>query len=88
ALLEPFGLKAALLTSSVKGKRRRELLEQLKQGDCRLSGCPDGSDRNPCGAAFPVVDALLEPFGLKAALLTSSVKGKRRRELLEQLKQG
>ncbi|RSD28290.1 ATP-dependent DNA helicase RecG [Mesobacillus subterraneus] len=32
-LLEPFGLKAALLTSSVKGKRRRELLEQLKQGE-------------------------------------------------------
>lgn len=32
-LLEPFGVKAALLTSSVKGKRRREMLEQLKQGD-------------------------------------------------------
>lgn len=32
-LLEPFGVRAALLTSSVKGKRRREMLEQLKQGD-------------------------------------------------------
>nr|WP_079510229.1 ATP-dependent DNA helicase RecG [Mesobacillus jeotgali] len=32
-LLEPFGVKTALLTSSVKGKRRREILEQLKQGD-------------------------------------------------------
>jgi ATP-dependent DNA helicase RecG len=31
-LLEPFGLKVALLTSSVKGKRRREMLEQLKLG--------------------------------------------------------
>ncbi|MDQ0412544.1 ATP-dependent DNA helicase RecG [Mesobacillus stamsii] len=29
-LLEPFGVKTALLTSSVKGKRRRELLESLK----------------------------------------------------------
>ncbi|CAM3742387.1 ATP-dependent DNA helicase RecG [Mesobacillus thioparans] len=32
-LLEPFGVKAALLTSSVKGKRRREMLEQLKNGE-------------------------------------------------------
>jgi len=31
-LLQPFGLNVALLTSSVKGKRRKELLERLKDG--------------------------------------------------------
>ncbi|HAQ08127.1 MAG TPA: DNA helicase RecG, partial [Bacillus bacterium] len=31
-LLEPCGVRCALLTSSVKGKRRREILELLKQG--------------------------------------------------------
>ncbi|MGE6631365.1 ATP-dependent DNA helicase RecG [Bacillus sp. NPDC077027] len=32
-LFEKWGLNIALLTSSVKGKRRRELLERLKQGE-------------------------------------------------------
>jgi len=32
-LLERFGITVALLTSSVKGKRRREMLEQLKLGE-------------------------------------------------------
>lgn len=32
-LFEKWGLNIALLTSSVKGKRRRELLERLKEGD-------------------------------------------------------
>ncbi|PLS16641.1 DNA helicase RecG [Bacillus sp. M6-12] len=32
-LLEPAGLKTALLTSSIKGKKRRELLESLKAGE-------------------------------------------------------
>ena len=31
-LLEPFGLKCELLTSSVKGKRRREILQNLAEG--------------------------------------------------------
>jgi ATP-dependent DNA helicase RecG len=35
-LLEPFGVKTALLTSSVKGKRRREILELLKQGEIHV----------------------------------------------------
>jgi ATP-dependent DNA helicase RecG len=35
-LLEPFGIKTALLTSSVKGKRRREILELLKQGEIHV----------------------------------------------------
>lgn len=33
AMLEPMGLKTELLTSSVKGKKRRELLEALAAGD-------------------------------------------------------
>ncbi|MEQ2526447.1 ATP-dependent DNA helicase RecG [Bacillaceae bacterium CLA-AA-H227] len=33
SLLEPFGLKCELLTSSVKGKRRKEILEQLLAGE-------------------------------------------------------
>lgn len=33
SLLEPFGLKCELLTSSVKGKRRKEILEQLQAGE-------------------------------------------------------
>lgn len=32
-LFEKWGLNIALLTSSVKGKRRRELLERLKEGE-------------------------------------------------------
>ncbi len=32
-LLSPFGVNVQLLTSSVKGKRRREILELLKNGD-------------------------------------------------------
>lgn len=36
AMLEPFGIKSALLTSSVKGKKRRELLEALYSGDINL----------------------------------------------------
>lgn len=32
-LLKPFGITVALLTSSVKGKRRKEMLEQLKLGE-------------------------------------------------------
>lgn len=32
-LLEPFGIKCELLTSSIKGKRRREILEQLTEGN-------------------------------------------------------
>lgn len=35
-MLEPFGIKSALLTSSVKGKKRRELLEALKSGEIHL----------------------------------------------------
>jgi ATP-dependent DNA helicase RecG len=35
-LLEPHGVKTALLTSSVKGKRRREILELLKQGEIHV----------------------------------------------------
>jgi ATP-dependent DNA helicase RecG len=35
-LLEPFGVKTALLTSSVKGKRRRQILELLKQGEIHV----------------------------------------------------
>ncbi|MEH7882810.1 ATP-dependent DNA helicase RecG [Bacillus sp. JJ1609] len=35
-LLEPFGVKTALLTSSVKGKRRKEILELLKQGEIHV----------------------------------------------------
>lgn len=35
-MLEPFGIKSALLTSSVKGKKRRELLESLNSGDINL----------------------------------------------------
>jgi ATP-dependent DNA helicase RecG len=35
-LLEPFGVKTALLTSSVKGKRRREILELLKLGEIHV----------------------------------------------------
>lgn len=31
-LLEPFGLRCELLTSSVKGKRRREILQNLSEG--------------------------------------------------------
>ncbi|MDQ0972730.1 ATP-dependent DNA helicase RecG [Neobacillus niacini] len=31
-LLEPFGLRCELLTSSVKGKRRREILQQVSEG--------------------------------------------------------
>ncbi|NMD69468.1 ATP-dependent DNA helicase RecG [Bacillus sp. DNRA2] len=33
ALLEPVGVRSELLTSSVKGKRRREILEQLQNGE-------------------------------------------------------
>ena len=33
AMLEPVGLKTALLTSSVKGKKRRELLQALADGE-------------------------------------------------------
>ena len=33
ALLEPFGVRVAVFTSSVKGKARRTLLEQLEQGN-------------------------------------------------------
>ncbi|WP_409305384.1 ATP-dependent DNA helicase RecG [Peribacillus sp. SCS-155] len=33
AMFAPVNIKSALLTSSVKGKRRRELLEQLKAGE-------------------------------------------------------
>lgn len=36
SLLEPVGLKVALLTSSVKGKKRRELLEKLESGELDL----------------------------------------------------
>ncbi|MCH6267123.1 ATP-dependent DNA helicase RecG, partial [Neobacillus citreus] len=32
-LLEPFGVKCELLTSSIKGKRRREILEKLTEGN-------------------------------------------------------
>lgn len=32
SLLEPFGIKCELLTSSVKGKRRKEILEDLQTG--------------------------------------------------------
>ncbi|TKC18624.1 ATP-dependent DNA helicase RecG [Robertmurraya kyonggiensis] len=35
-LLEPFGLKCELLTSSVKGKRRKEILEQLQAGEINV----------------------------------------------------
>lgn len=33
AMLEPFEIRCELLTSSVKGKRRKELLQQLKSGE-------------------------------------------------------
>lgn len=36
ALLEPVGLSVELLTSSVKGKRRREVLERLKNGEIHI----------------------------------------------------
>lgn len=36
AMLEPVGVKVALLTSSVKGKKRRELLEKLETGELDL----------------------------------------------------
>ena len=36
AILEPVGLKTALLTSSVKGKKRRELLQALADGDINV----------------------------------------------------
>ncbi len=36
ALLEPNGLSVELLTSSVKGKRRREVLERLKNGEIHI----------------------------------------------------
>ncbi len=36
ALLEPVGLSVELLTSSVKGKRRREVLERLKKGEIHI----------------------------------------------------
>ena len=32
-MLEPVGLKTALLTSSIKGKKRRELLQALATGE-------------------------------------------------------
>ncbi len=32
-MLEPFHIRSELLTSSIKGKRRRELLQQLKDGE-------------------------------------------------------
>ncbi|APH05292.1 ATP-dependent DNA helicase RecG [Bacillus weihaiensis] len=35
-LFEPFGVQVALLTSSVKGKRRRELLERVKQNEIQV----------------------------------------------------
>ncbi|MEK3989534.1 ATP-dependent DNA helicase RecG [Robertmurraya sp. FSL R5-0851] len=35
-LLEPVGLSVELLTSSVKGKRRREVLERLKNGEIHI----------------------------------------------------
>ncbi|MGM0873630.1 MAG: ATP-dependent DNA helicase RecG [Bacillota bacterium] len=35
-LFEPFDVKVALLTSSVKGKRRRELVEKVKNNDVQL----------------------------------------------------
>ncbi|XJZ28462.1 ATP-dependent DNA helicase RecG [Bacillota bacterium Lsc_1132] len=36
SLLEPFQVKCELLTSSVKGKKRREILQQLEQGEIDL----------------------------------------------------
>lgn len=36
ALLEPMGIRVELLTSSVKGKRRKQLLEQLALGDVHV----------------------------------------------------
>lgn len=36
ALLEPSGINCELLTSSVKGKRRRKILEQLEQGEIHV----------------------------------------------------
>jgi ATP-dependent DNA helicase RecG len=35
-LFEPFGVNVALLTSSIKGKKRRELLEKVKSNDIQL----------------------------------------------------
>lgn len=35
-LLEPFEIKCELLTSSVKGKRRRDILEQLQNGEIHV----------------------------------------------------
>ncbi len=36
SLLQPFDVKCELLTSSVKGKKRREILQQLEQGEIDL----------------------------------------------------
>ncbi|MDQ0155978.1 ATP-dependent DNA helicase RecG [Robertmurraya andreesenii] len=36
SLLEPFGVRCELLTSSVKGKRRKEVLESLQNGDIHV----------------------------------------------------
>lgn len=36
SLFEPFDIKVALLTSSVKGKKRRELLEKIKNNEVQL----------------------------------------------------
>ena len=36
SMLEPAGVKVALLTSSIKGKKRRELLESLASGELNL----------------------------------------------------
>ncbi|EIJ81536.1 ATP-dependent DNA helicase RecG [Bacillus methanolicus PB1] len=33
SLLEPFGIRCELLTSAIKGKRRREILQQLQAGE-------------------------------------------------------
>jgi ATP-dependent DNA helicase RecG len=35
-ILKPFGLKVALLTSSIKGKKRKSLLEELKNGTIHI----------------------------------------------------
>ena len=35
-LFEPIGIRCELLTSSVKGKRRKEILSQLKVGDIQI----------------------------------------------------
>jgi ATP-dependent DNA helicase RecG len=36
SLLQPFGIQCELLTSSVKGKERRRILEQLENGDINI----------------------------------------------------